>query len=288
MITWGFFKKMVIADRAAEYVNTVYGAGWETQLPSSLALATVLFAVQIYADFSGYSSIAVGCARVMGFDLMRNFRHPYFASGITDFWARWHISLSTWFRDYLYIPLGGSRVSTARHYWNLLITFAISGLWHGANWTFVTWGIYNGILLIIEQALPRSWSASALLRTAGRFAGLVAIVFGWIFFRSTGMHQALAIIRRICSSWHFDRLALQQTVLQFALDNTSLAVNATTLFLIGVMFLIEYRTERNGLSFGSINIKDSLLLKGIVIVVLFQAIMFFGVLSASSFIYYQF
>lgn len=146
LMVWGFFKKVVVADNVAIIVNQVYNNVNEYQgLP--LIIATFLFAIQIYCDFSGYSDIAIGSARVMGIHLMKNFNTPYFSKSITEFWKRWHISLSTWFRDYVYIPLGGNRVSKPRHYLNLFLTFLISGLWHGANWTFVIWGALHGGVL---------------------------------------------------------------------------------------------------------------------------------------------
>lgn len=288
MIAWGFFKKMVIADRAAVYVNTVYGEGWQAQPALALLLATLLFAVQIYADFSGYSSIAVGCARMMGIQLMRNFHHPYFARSVADFWTRWHISLSTWFKDYVYIPLGGNRVSLPRHYANLLITFAISGLWHGANWTFVVWGIYNGVLLIVEQVLAPIFTRGVLLRWMWRGLTLAAVVLGWVFFRAIDMTQATTILRRIFSPWQLDRATLQTTVLQFTGDNTALAVGVVTMMLIGAMFVVEWWMEYGGGSQKVAPLHSSLVLKGAITVLLFQLIMLFGVLRSSSFIYFQF
>ena len=146
-MAWGFFKKLVVADRLALYVNDVYAA------PRSfnglqLTIATFFFAYQIYCDFSGYSDIAIGAARVLGFRLMENFNTPYYSQSISEFWHRWHISLSTWFRDYVYIPLGGSRVNQARWCFNIFVTFTVSGLWHGANWTYVVWGALNGLYLL--------------------------------------------------------------------------------------------------------------------------------------------
>src|SRR5678815_1064118 len=139
LILWGFFKKLVIADRLALYVGAVYNnPTHHTGL--SFIMATIFFAFQIYCDFSGYSDIAIGAAKVMGFKLMTNFNRPYFARSISEFWKRWHISLSTWFKDYLYISLGGNRVSVPRWYFNLFIVFLVSGLWHGANWTYIIWG----------------------------------------------------------------------------------------------------------------------------------------------------
>src|SRR6266550_1833630 len=145
-MAWGLFMKVVIADRLARYVNLVYKSP-NSYEGLTLVVATFFFALQIYCDFAGYSHIAIGAAEVMGFKLMRNFNRPYLSRSISEFWARWHISLSTWFRDYVYIPLGGNRVSTPRWYYNLFITFLLSGLWHGANWTFVIWGALNGFYL---------------------------------------------------------------------------------------------------------------------------------------------
>lgn len=149
LMLWGFFKKIVIADRLAIYVNEVYNSPAEFQ-GLTLILATYFFAFQIYCDFSGYSDIAIGAARIMGYDLMINFRQPYFSQSIAEFWKRWHISLSTWFKDYLYIPLGGNRVAKNRWYFNLMAVFLISGLWHGANWTFVLWGFLHGFYLVFS------------------------------------------------------------------------------------------------------------------------------------------
>ena len=142
---WGFFKKVVIADRLAEYVNLVYNNPGEFSGLNNI-IATFFFSFQIYCDFSGYSDIAIGAALVMGYKLMTNFRRPYFSQNIREFWSRWHISLSTWFRDYVYISLGGNRVVKWRWYYNLFITFLISGLWHGAEWTFVIWGAIHGLV----------------------------------------------------------------------------------------------------------------------------------------------
>ena len=143
LILWGFVKKLVIADRLAIYVNAVYNNP-EQHNGMTFIVATIFFAIQIYCDFSGYSDIAIGAAKVMGFKLMTNFNRPYFARNISEFWKRWHISLSTWFKDYLYISLGGNRVSIPRWYFNLMLVFIISGLWHGANWTYIIWGAWNG------------------------------------------------------------------------------------------------------------------------------------------------
>ncbi|GHV78823.1 hypothetical protein AGMMS49944_06140 [Spirochaetia bacterium] len=153
LAAWGMFKKVVIADRLAVYVNGVYGDP-AVYPATALALATFFFTFQIYCDFSGYSDLAIGTARVLGFNLMTNFRKPYFSKSISEFWLRWHISLSTWLKDYIYIPLGGNRKSAFRQKINLLITFLLSGLWHGAAWHFVIWGLLHGVYQVIERSIP--------------------------------------------------------------------------------------------------------------------------------------
>lgn len=195
-ILWGLFKKMVIADRLAIYVNTVYGDATTYQgLP--LITATVFFAFQIYCDFSGYSDIAVGTARILGFNLMVNFRQPYLAASLREFWRRWHISLSTWFRDYVYIPLGGNRVRFAAMLRNLLIVFVVSGLWHGARWTFVIWGFIHGLGVVVETVLGRTALARQIhLPRWVRWAVTTTVVMvAWVFFRADSLETALAVLR---------------------------------------------------------------------------------------------
>lgn len=199
----GFFKKIVIADNLATYVNQVYANPHEFH-GVALLIATIFFAIQIYCDFSGYADIAIGAARVMGFKLMENFKNPYFATSIQDFWRRWHISLSTWFRDYLYIPLGGNRVGPLRWCLNIGITFAIAGLWHGANWTYVVWGLLHGFFYIFSRAtesvrahivltLPfMSGSVGILVRRTGIFS---IVLIAWVFFRANTFADALYICR---------------------------------------------------------------------------------------------
>ena len=202
LMGWGFFKKVVIADRLAPFVNAVYDSptGWPG---ISLLVATVFFAFQIYCDFSGYSDIALGSAQVMGFKLMKNFDAPYLSSSVGDFWRRWHISLSTWFRDYVYIPMGGSQSPRLQRYFNLLVTFLLSGLWHGASWTYVIWGGLNGLYLVIEQAL--GWAPSshkdrqaAPWGVGRRFVGWAitfsAISLSWIFFRARTLSDAIYVV----------------------------------------------------------------------------------------------
>ena len=210
LMAWGLFKKVCVADRASIFVNSVYGKPEAFQGPG-LVIATLFFAVQIYCDFSGYSDMAIGAARVLGFDLMRNFRHPYASRSVGEFWRRWHISLSTWFKDYVYVPLGGSRVPAARHAFNLIAVFLLSGLWHGANWTFLAWGGIHGIALAgsFLTSGPRQRIRNALEPIVGstltglwqRFCVLTIVCLGWIFFRATSVHHATDLIRQLPLGW---------------------------------------------------------------------------------------
>ena len=201
-VLWGLFKKVVVADTCAQYVNLMY-AEPEAQAGSTLLLATILFAFQIYGDFSGYSDIAIGTARLLGFDLMRNFAYPYFSRDIGEFWRRWHISLSTWFRDYLYIPLGGSRGNRAMQVRNALIVFTVSGFWHGAAWNFLAWGFLNG-LYFVPLVLAGTWRlnegpiAPGRLLPSAREARGMALTFAltliaWVAFRANSMADAFTV-----------------------------------------------------------------------------------------------
>ena len=208
LILWGLFKKVVVADTLAVYVNAVYDNHFYHG-GLSLLVATYLFAFQIYCDFSGYSDIAIGTAKIFGVDLMKNFKTPYFSRSITEFWKRWHISLSSWFRDYLYIPLGGNRVSAQRVYINILIVFLVSGLWHGANWKFVVWGWLHGLLLSMSVAtLSLRLRIKALLGISedNRLLHFIQIlitfhfvVLFWVFFRAENLQAAFDIILKILS-----------------------------------------------------------------------------------------
>lgn len=197
LMAWGYFKKIVIADTLSQFVSKVYDAP-QGFTGFALVLATVFFTLQIYCDFSGYSDIAIGTSKLLGINLMTNFKSPYFSQSIKEFWSRWHISLSTWFRDYVYIPLGGSRVGKVRHAFNLIVTFLVSGLWHGANWTFVIWGGIHGLGQVIENALiPReklknkSKGIVWLFRVIFVFA---FAAFAWIFFVSNSLGEAVYVV----------------------------------------------------------------------------------------------
>jgi D-alanyl-lipoteichoic acid acyltransferase DltB (MBOAT superfamily) len=205
LMLWGMFKKVVVADRVAIYVDVVYGDP-SGHGGAQLMLATLFFAVQIYCDFSGYTDIAIGCARTLGFDLMKNFRRPYLAWCPTEFWRRWHISLSTWFRDYVYIPLGGSRNRPSRNALALMATFLISGFWHGANWTFVVWGALHGIMVLVERAARRvlglgrsSAQVSLGVRLAGAAVTIPSVIVAWVFFRADSLSSAVYILTHLLS-----------------------------------------------------------------------------------------
>ena len=209
-MAWGMFKKVVIADRMALLVDPIYNSP-NSHTGPALAFATIAFAIQIYCDFSGYSDIALGSAQVMGIKLMKNFDHPYFSKSVSEFWSRWHISLSTWFRDYLYIPLGGNRVAKPRWALNLLITFLVSGLWHGANWTFVIWGALHGLYVIVyglaEKLRTRVAPAlrmdrlQRLTSTLSTLTTFALVSYAWIFFRANNVSDAFYISKGLFSGW---------------------------------------------------------------------------------------
>ena len=289
LMLWGFFKKLVIADRLAIYVNEAYNHPAEYQ-GLTLLLATYFFAIQIYCDFSGYSDIAIGAARVMGYDLMTNFRQPYFSKSISEFWRRWHISLSTWFRDYLYIPLGGNRVGKQRWYFNLFAVFVISGLWHGANWTFVVWGALHGGYLIFaivtadwRQKLAH-WSGLAkrpalhnLLRTLITFH---LVLFAWIFFRANSLSEAFMIIGNMAA---LDFCLESLKSLNIALGWGELLVAIGSILFLELAHLLQSR----GKVHSWITARPAAL-RWSVYYLLLLAIAFFGVFNHSEFIYFQF
>ena len=201
---WGFFKKMVVADSCANYVDTIF-AHPDWYPGSSMPVAAILFSIQIYCDFSGYSDIAIGCAKLFGIKLMRNFNVPYFSRDIAEFWRRWHISLTTWFRDYIYIPLGGSRVPKMRVVLNTFIIFLVSGMWHGANWTFLAWGAFHALLFLPLILLGKNRKYTDTVASGRAFPSLVELVkmittfllaaLGWILFRADSIEDAWEYIK---------------------------------------------------------------------------------------------
>ena len=210
---WGFFKKLVIADNCAAVVNE-HWANYAHLPGLTLILLAVLFTIQIYCDFSGYSDIAIGCARLFGFNLMRNFNNPYFSRSIPEFWRRWHISLISWFRDYIYIPLGGNRCSKWKNIRNVYVVWLISGLWHGANWTFICWGLYHGTLLVLHKLLGINTKDKNSLASLRVFPGLKTMgqmmltftlaAIGWIIFRAESMAQAVDYFTSIFTNRFYD------------------------------------------------------------------------------------
>ncbi|MFW5737139.1 MAG: MBOAT family O-acyltransferase [Halanaerobium sp.] len=295
LMLWGYFKKVVVADRLALYVNGVYN-NLEGLRGITLILATVFFAFQIYCDFSGYSSIAIGAARVMGFDLMTNFRRPYFAKSIPEFWRRWHISLSTWFKDYLYIPLGGNRVSKIRYYFNLFITFLVSGLWHGAAWTFVIWGALHGFYQIISISTVqfrkniKDKIGLSNLPTLNKWWQILAtfalVNFGWIFFRANSFSDAIYVVNNLfvslgtqLSSWQ----NLKAAVVGYGLNQYELILAFAVILIMEIVHLMQ----RQGSVREFLNQKPLFLrwaaYYGLVIIILA-----FGVYGEAEFIYFQF
>ena len=276
----GLFKKIVVADRLAIYVDNVYNNVHFHDSSTSFLLATYFFAFQIYCDFSGYSDIAIGAGRVMGFDLMTNFRTPYLSKSTAEFWRRWHISLSTWFRDYVYIPLGGSRVDLSRHCANIFIVFVVSGLWHGANWTFVIWGALHGLyqlLAILRKHLfppgpPRL--PQFLLDGLRIFVTFHLVCFGWIFFRANNLADALHVVRAIFSG----RFSFPY------LGNTSHF--AYGLFALGCLLLLEIWFRQGDPSEKIAGLRTPLrwaLYLGAAMIILL-----IGVFDGGQFIYFQF
>ncbi len=208
MILWGMFMKVVVADRVTLYVDLVF------QYPNvysgaTCLMASFLYTIQIYADFGGYSLMAIGVGKTLGFELTENFHRPYFSYSVTNFWRRWHISLSTWLKDYIYIPLGGSRCSKARNYWNIFVTFLVSGIWHGANWTFIIWGVMHGILQIIEKATGQNkCEYGSFGKGVKIIITFILVNFAWIFFRCPTLGDACGILSRIFDFSLYNKLYL--------------------------------------------------------------------------------
>jgi D-alanyl-lipoteichoic acid acyltransferase DltB (MBOAT superfamily) len=231
LIFWGMFKKVAVADNLAPYVNEVFNHPQQYE-GLSLLLATVFFSFQIYYDFSGYSDIAIGSARVMGVHLMTNFNHPYFATSVAEFWRRWHISLSTWFRDYVYIPLGGNR---SNRYRNILITFLLSGLWHGANWTFIVWGGLHGLYMVIAdktKSFQHQLIAGKVFHVAITY---LLILFAWIFFRANSIQDAFLVIQKL------PNISLQFSALNVLKDAFGLSLMLALLITMQLIHFYERR-----------------------------------------------
>ncbi|MEZ5044590.1 MAG: MBOAT family O-acyltransferase [Saprospiraceae bacterium] len=269
---WGLFMKVVVADRLSLYVEAIYGHV-DMHNGLSFIVATIFFSFQIYCDFAGYSLMAIGCAQLFDFRLMENFRRPYFAGTFKDFWSRWHISLSTWFKDYVYIPLGGNRVSKTRQNVNLFTTFVVSGLWHGANWTFIIWGAIHGMYQIVEKNIFKV-SNTKKPRLLQVLIVYIFTCFAWIFFRATTLNDALHIIKTIFtdpgSRFHIG----------------DLGIFLYSLFAILVLVIHDYAQEY--MPTVSLLKHKQFLVRITTIVLLLMYIISLGVFDGSQFIYFQF
>lgn len=292
MIAWGLFKKMIIADSIAPGVDAAYGSAG-TCHGATLFLATMLFSIQIYCDFSGYSDIAIGSAKLFGVDLMQNFRMPYFASSFREFWARWHISLSTWFRDYLYIPLGGNRKGKLRQYLNLFLTFIASGLWHGANLTFVVWGSVHGFLLILENIMGNTieymkskWGiVFRLVRIIPVFF-IVSLV--WIFFRSVSLKESFLIFSKILSSFFSPGIFCRKIISAYAEMGFPTSEWVKILIAILILFVYDLSSELAGDVFRNMRSLNRAVRWAFYIFIGLLLIFFQPLKSGAGFIYFQF
>ncbi len=284
-ILWGLFKKMVVADRCAIFVDEIFST-YQTQPGSSLMLGAIMFAVQIYGDFSGYSDIAIGTSKLFGIKLMRNFNVPYFSRDIAEFWRRWHISLTTWFRDYIYIPLGGSRCSKLKIVRNTFVIFLVSGLWHGANWTFLAWGAYHAMLFLPLILLGKNRKYTDIV-ASNRFLPtykeiisilitFLLVVIGWILFRADSISQAWEYI---CGMWQWETL---QVGYRFFFQSGIRSISAWGC----IMILVEWINRRNG---HGLQLPASMpwYLRYAIYIALCSVIVFFTG-ENQSFIYFQF
>ncbi len=296
LMLWGFFLKIVIADRVAIFVDTVYG-DYNTYTGWYLIVATILFGVQIYCDFYGYSVIATGAAKILRIQLMENFDAPYLATSVSEFWRRWHISLTSWFKDYLYIPLGGSRKGKVKKYVNKMIVFATSGLWHGAQTSFVIWGILNGLYQVMGEIiqplrdravrwlhLDRNSMGHKLLQVVGTF---VFVDFSWIFFRADGTREAMRIIRQMFSvrnPW----ILFNDALYGCGLDNKSFSL---MLVCIGILIFADF-CKVKGIQIRKVILKQDYWFRCLFIVCSVMFILIFGIYGSAyneaNFIYFQF
>lgn len=289
LMAWGYFKKIVVADTLAIYVDRIYGSVTDYQ-GLSLLLATVFFTFQIYCDFSGYSDIAVGTAKLFNIDLMTNFKSPYFSASIKEFWSRWHISLSTWFRDYVYIPLGGNHVSKSRHKLNLLITFLVSGLWHGASWTYVIWGGVHGVAQIVESIIISNENRKLhSKRFSFRWLISVCIVFvfcccAWVFFRSDTITEAIYVFKNM-----FVGVTSPYTYIKNGYNDLGIGITNVVLISFSLLILLvyDYISMHNDVIY-TISQKSLLLRWSIYLIFILYVISVLPLEDTTSFIYFQF
>jgi D-alanyl-lipoteichoic acid acyltransferase DltB (MBOAT superfamily) len=301
LAAWGMFKKVVIADNVALYVNAVYNNP-EVYPACSIALATFFFAFQIYCDFSGYSDIAIGSACALGFDLMPNFRRPYFANSIADFWRRWHISLTTWLKDYIYIPLGGNRRGLFRQCINIMIVFALSGLWHGAAWHFVIWGLLHGFFQVIERLL-RNCKMPTLPHFIQVFITFILVCFAWIFFRANSLTSAFRICAKLTTLpneligyikelSHVGTMGTFRQMFQLGMNvanpvqHFGLAEFGLSFIWISIVIAVEFSTRKEA---GTVQImKFPLVVRWVGYAVILVILFFNMQIKSSEFIYFTF
>ncbi len=274
-LLWGMFLKVVLADRLGIYVDTVFD-NWQYNSGVSCLAASFAYSFQIYGDFAGYSLMAVGVGRLMGFELINNFNRPYLSVSVTDFWHRWHISLSTWLKDYVYIPLGGSRCSKMRNYFNIIVTFLVSGIWHGANWTFIVWGVLHGVFQAIEKALglQRCESNKLIVRLPRIIVTFILINFLWTIFRMPTLLDGIGVITQMFTQ--------SGIILSPGLNSTIFIVIS-----IGTVVVSEFLQEFFPSKFAMINSKRTGV-RWFAYIVLGLIIMLAGVLDSSQFIYVSF
>ncbi|WP_161937671.1 MBOAT family O-acyltransferase [Sulfurovum riftiae] len=283
LLLWGLFKKVVIAEQLAIYVDKVYGHP-ELHSGPTLIMATYFFAFQIYLDFSAYSDMAIGMSKILGYDLMRNFRLPYLATSITDFWRRWHISLTTWFTDYIYIPMGGSRVALPRWIFNIFVVFLISGLWHGAAWTFVIWGLLHAFYYLVQiiwtkihERYKISYKISHWISTPFKiFLTFNAVAFGWIFFRASSLSDAWTIVQKIFTEY--------DGVLYWG---SSQVQTYLAIFFLMVFYIIQILQHYGYVTLYFSKSKFSLPIRWLSYLAMIFGLTLFGI-SDTAFIYFQF
>lgn len=275
-LLWGMFIKLVIADRLGLFVDTIY-ANYIHYNGTTCFVASVFYTLQIYCDFAGYSLMAIGIAHTLGFNLIDNFRRPYFATSITDFWKRWHISLTKWLTRQVYIPMGGSRCSKARTYWNIFVTFLVSGIWHGANWTFIVWGCMHGIIQIIEKAL--GWQKyeghSLAVKTVRILISFILVNFAWVFFRMPNIGDAFGILGKVFTDYGMPKLSL--------FDGSE-----WLMLMMGLVLLVfkDIKDEFFSNTFLFLNRVPAV--RWSIYILLFCMILNFGVFGGGSFIYVSF
>jgi alginate O-acetyltransferase complex protein AlgI len=295
LMAWGLFKKVIIADRLAIVVDNVYNNPQE-HTGLTFIIATLFFSFQIFCDFSGYSDMAIGTAQVMGFELMKNFDRPYHSKSISEFWGRWHISLSTWFKDYVYIPIGGNRVSMLRWYFNLFIVFLISGLWHGGKWSFVIWGALHGFYIFFAIITKKARIATAKLIGLNKFPRLnkflqisttfVLVTFAWIFFRADSVSNACYIIKHSITGLYKNLFNLYHHLpvpLNVGLSNKDLLIVVSAILLMEAIHIMQNKYKIRDW----IRSKPTYLRWSIYYAVVLT-IAFLGVYGNREFIYFQF